>query len=100
MTTTFYILRELETFGFCIQINNTIEILLICKENVCRMRGNKSILFLPTSGVPQGFNLVPILGLIFINNIVGSFHCETLLFADDMKIFYEIDAIEACVTFQ
>ncbi len=53
--------------------------------------------FLVQSGVPQGSNLGPLLFLLFINNIVDCVKdCRVLLYADDMKIFREVDYLEDC----
>ncbi|GBO17437.1 hypothetical protein AVEN_182173-1 [Araneus ventricosus] len=44
-----------------------------------------------TSGVPQGSNLVPLLFILFINDLTCVFkYSECLLFADDLKLFSSI----------
>ena len=43
--------------------------------------------FVATSGAPQGSNLAPLIFSLFVNDIVSNLQCETLLFADDLKLF-------------
>ena len=58
--------------------------------------GFSALLFTPSSGVPQGSILGPILFLIFINDIADSLDCLKLLFADDIKIFASINTNADC----
>ena len=55
-----------------------------------------SELYSPTSGVSQSSNLGPLLFLLFINGIVEDISSEKLLFADDLKLFMEINTTEDC----
>ena len=49
------------------------------------------------AGVPQGSILVPILFLVFINDIVRDILCNIILFADDTSLYIvvEDDAYDA-----
>lgn len=60
----------------------------------------KSNTYLATSGVPQGSNLGPLLFILFINDLCDILDCEKLLFADDLKIFCNINTIDNCLLLQ
>lgn len=62
--------------------------------------GYRSEVFFATSGVPQGSNLGPLLFVIFINDICNSLTVESLLYADDLKIFFPIESTEDCLLLQ
>lgn len=53
-----------------------------------------------TSGVPQGSHLGPVLFLLFINGIGRKFSSKFLLFADDVKIFRQINSDIDCRSLQ
>jgi hypothetical protein len=44
-----------------------------------------------TSGVPQGSHLGPLLFVVFINDLTDCLTCPALLYADDLKIFTNIE---------
>jgi retron-type reverse transcriptase len=57
----------------------------------------KSDAFLSPSGVPQGGHLSPLLFSLFVNSASSSLkHSKLLCFADDMKIFLEINSVDDC----
>lgn len=65
------------------------------------LKGYKSNTFIPSSGIPQGSNLGPLLFLLYINSIVQVVkNASCLLFADDLKIYYEIRTIQDCLILQ
>jgi hypothetical protein len=54
-----------------------------------------------TSGVPQGGHLSPILFALFINGLNNALrHCRFLAFADDVKLFLQIDSENDCFCLQ
>ena len=66
--------------------------------NVC---GHFSEPFTASSGVPQGSHLGPLLFLIYVNDIISCFrHCRFSLYADDLKLYYQIGNITDCYLVQ
>lgn len=62
--------------------------------------GFKSSNFVATSGVPQGSVLGPLFFNIFINDIVDELQVKCLLYADDLKIYYNINCNSDCIMLQ
>lgn len=62
--------------------------------------GSVSGAFLATSGVPQGSHLAPFLFNLFLNDICKSIKSKCLMFADDIKVFLEVNQPEDCVQLQ
>lgn len=62
--------------------------------------GTRSQAFIPTTAVPQGSVLGPILFNAFINDLTGGFKCNFLLYADDLKLFTRIRSQVDCQKLQ
>ena len=95
------ILRALEDFS----IDTNIIVLLLsylCNRTYfVEHQGFSSKSYTPTSGVPQGSNLGPLLFLLVINNIGNNNRfAEGLIFADDYKVFYMIKCQEDAINLQ
>jgi ribonuclease P/MRP protein subunit RPP40 len=54
----------------------------------------------PSSGVPQGSILGPLLFLIFVNDLVDRLASKSLQLADDLKISRKIETVEDCLALQ
>lgn len=69
---------------------------LIDRVQLVCVNGVKSNAIYPTSSVPQGCILSPLLFSLFINDLPDQIKCFILLFADDCKIFKLIKNHEDC----
>jgi hypothetical protein len=59
-----------------------------------------SFRFTVNSGIPQGSNLGPLLFLLFINDINEIFTVDSLLYADDLKLYWRIHNMHDCIELQ
>jgi|UniRef100_A0A2S2Q882 hypothetical protein len=58
-------------------------------------------MFFTTSGLSQGDHLSPLLFSIFINGLSKALHhCNFLCFADDIKLFMQINSMDDCLKLQ
>lgn len=96
----FLLLTKLDHLGFSSNMLSLIKSYLMCRRQFVEYGGFRSDEYLATSGVPQGSNLGPLLFLIFINDLSLSLNSHHLLFADDLKIYMEINSINDCICLQ
>ena len=61
-----------------------------------RYRNFTSRSFIPSSGVPQGSNLGPLLFLLFIDDVTDVIPRNKLIYADDFKLYAEINSTNDC----
>lgn len=88
------LLKKLETYGLNMGLIRLIESFLKGRvQRVC-VHGAKSIEINPTSSVPQGSVLSPLLFVLFINDLPENIKCKILMFADDVKIYNRISGID------
>nr|AEG42077.1 putative non-LTR retrovirus reverse transcriptase [Mayetiola destructor] len=82
---------KMSKFGIGIKTAKWLCEFLIGRVNSVRIGNARSRMYTSSSGVPAGSILGPLLFTIFINDIVDVVKNSTaLLFADDIKVFYEI----------
>lgn len=70
------------------------------RSQIVCVNGAKSRVIKPTSSVPQGSILAPLLFSMFINDLVRDLNCNVLLFADDCKIYQQIKSFDDCLALQ
>ena len=96
----YVLLAKLDSYGFCSPIVKLMQSYLIGRTQRVVHRGVVSHDYTPSSGIPQGSNLGPLLFLMFIDNIAETITCEALMYADDIKIFSSITSPLDCESLQ
>ena len=94
------LLSKLRSIGFDNTLLQLLQSYLSNRKFFVSYNGYTSIKNTAKSGVPQGSNLGPLLFLLFINDLPNSLFCETLMYADDVKIFSTINSYNDCLTLQ
>lgn len=90
------ILDKLRSVGMSTSLLSLMSSYLMGRSQFVECSGFRSRQFHPSSGVPQGSNLGPLLFLIFINDICDRFTTNALLYADDLKLFREVRSVDDC----
>lgn len=90
------LMRKLDRFPLNNCIKAWIYSFLTDRTQVVCINGTKSNPIHPTSSVPQGCILSPLLFALFINDLPSKLQCSVLLFADDCKIFKSMNCHDDC----
>lgn len=95
------VLQDLQNLGVCDAILRWFRSYLIHRRQFVMIGSTKSDAITPTSGIPQGSILGPLLFLIFINKLPKVFASSfSSLFADDHKLAKRIDSTSDCIALQ
>lgn len=82
------LLFKLDLLGFSVMLLKWIESYLKNRKQYVKFRNSKSNYIYVSSGVPQGSHLGPLLFTLFINDLPKVIkYSQTLMYADDVKIF-------------
>ena len=90
------LLSKLSNLNISSNLFNLLISYLTTRKNVVFCSGCFSNPFYPSSGVPQGSNLGPLLFIITLNDVVNSVNCYILIYADDIKLFLPVDDVIDC----
>lgn len=90
------LLSKLLNFGFSENFVIFLQSYLTNRIQFVQCHGHRSAEVVATSGVPQGSHLGPLFFIIFINDILSVLNVDCLLYADDMKIYSNIQCLEDC----
>ena len=88
------LLKKLQGYGITGSLFRWLESFLIGRKQKVVLNGEESDWTNVTSGIPQGSVLGPILFLIYINDLPDVVNSIVKLFADDTKIYANVNTIE------
>ena len=91
---------KLAAYGIHGNLLDWIKSFLINRQQKVVLNGTSSEWSRVYSGVPQGSVLAPLLCNIYVNDIPSVVNSETLMFADDTKIFRKIQSQSEFLQFQ
>ena len=84
------LLGKLSSYGIGGQLHDWIREFITGRSQVVQVNGSSSTSADVLSGIPQGSVLGPLLFVIYINDITDNLKSDSLLYADDTKIFRRI----------
>ena len=94
------LLGKLESYGIKGDLFNWIKSFLQNRTQQVVVNGSTSGIAPVISGIPQGTVLGPVLFVIYINDLLDEISSDGLMFADDTKVFRQIDSREDALKLQ
>lgn len=95
------LVKKLDLFGIHGNLLRWLVSYLKNRSQAVSIKGYTSSFIPISSGVPQGSHLGPLLFNIFINDVTNILNnSDSLLYADDTKIFIKVKSIEDCHNLQ
>lgn len=94
------LLSKLRFFGFSPLLIDLFTTYILDREHYVCINGYKSEVFCPTSGIPQGSNLGPLLFILYIDDLHDDLTCFSLMYADDVKLYQRVDSHSDCLYLQ
>ena len=94
------LIAKMESYGINGQILRWVEAFLNERQQRTMVNGIKSSWREVTSGIPQGSVLGPLLFVVYINDLPDCVTSSIYLFADDTKLFREVNTPEDAELFQ
>ncbi len=91
------LLHKMDSYGIKLK---WLEDFLIGRTQKVSVNGNTSPTVPVTSGVPQGSVLGPVMFLIYINDLPDCVNSAVRIFADDTKLFRQVDSTQDCKLLQ
>ena len=92
--------KKLEGYGISGSVLDWIKSFLTDRKQLVKVDQARSTTDPVVSGIPQGSVLGPLLFVIYINDLPDNVISSILLFADDTKIFKEVNSIDDSLTIQ
>ena len=84
------LLGKLHSYGIGGKLHNWIREFITGRTQTVRVNGSSSTPANVLSGIPQGSVLGPLLFVIYINDIMDNLKSDSLLYADDTKLFRRV----------
>ena len=94
------LLKKLEGYGISGSVLGWIKSFLTDRKQLVKVDQARSTTDSVVSGIPQGSVLGPLLFVVYINDLPENVISSILLFADDTKIFKEVNSIDDSLTIQ
>ena len=88
------LVHKLRLFGCDSALTGLLHSYVTDRQQYVQLCGVRSDLIRVRSGVPQGSVLGPLMFAIFINDLPGELESDSLLYADDLKIFRPLESAQ------